>query len=223
MTDDTFDNVHSIGGSAYGAASKEEIENTSSLFSPQYIEKPDLGLDEAGQKIASAVSYNFSSFLDTNNTTKYSADFETANFVGGALSVQPLFGRFIVANTDNAESPGVFRADGKNSQMYSSSSSTTLGSTSIDTTSGYEMNTLGTEFPSSFFTPVKNWMFRLFTLLTDRRMVYIAVVEGILILIGREIARKNKKKTLSEQINERDIGLIIVDNQEIEDRILRNQ
>jgi hypothetical protein len=223
MTDMTFDNVHSVGGSSLGAASQEEIKNTSSLFSPQYIMKPDLELSEVGEKIGSAVSYNFSSFLDTDKTTKYSADFETANFVGGALSVQPLFGRFIVANTDSAESPGVFRADGKNSQMYSSSSSTTLGSTSIDTVSGYEMNTLATEFPSSFFTPVKNWVFRLFTLLTDRRMVYIALVEGILILIGREANRRNNKKNLSQQISERDIGTIIIDNQEIENEILRRR
>lgn len=112
----TFDNVHSVGGSSLGATTQEEIKNTSSLFSPQYIMKPDLELDKVGQEVSSAISYNLSAFLDTDKTTKYSADFETANFVGGALSVQPLFGRFIVANTDSAESPGVFRADGKNSR-----------------------------------------------------------------------------------------------------------
>lgn len=50
-------------------------------------------------------------------------------------------------------------------------------------------------------------------------MVYIALVEGVLILVGKELNKKNKRN-LSEQINRQDLGTIIIDNQEIENQIL---
>ena len=219
MTDSTKQNIHSVGGSAFGARTAEEMNNQLWL----YLKDEGTSLQEFGSKVSSAARNQFSSFVDVERSNKYSSDVDTANLVGGALSVQPLFGRFIVANTDNAETNGTFRADGKNSHMYSSSTSTTLGSTSIDTISGYDMNMLSSDLPSSFWTPVKTWFLKFFPIFTDKRLVYIAIVEGCLILLKRYL-NKRDEETFSEQIDsETDMALIIQDNQEFENWILTDR
>ena len=217
MNTDELTNPHSIAGTAYGAVPQAEMQNSSPVYSPDFLQDPGPSLQEASQRVFSSISFHLTSLADISKSNKYQADFDSAALVGGAISVQPLFGRFILCNVDNEENNGVLRADGKNSHLYSSSSATTLGSQQIDTVNGMEMNPLSSDFPSSFFTPVKTWMPKMFPILSDRRLVYIAVVEGILLLW--ENASK-EKKTMSEQILERDLATIIVDNQEIEDQML---
>ena len=217
MTDSTNTNPYSIGGTSFGALSAEEMSNQLPLYSD--LTQAEDTLQNVGARMANALSHQYSAFTDVEKCNKYASDLNSASLVGGALSVQPLFGRLIVANTDNAETNGTFRADGKNSHMYSSSNSTTLGSTSIDTVSGYDMNMLGNSIPSSFFTPLKTWFEKLFPIFTDKRLVYIAVVEGILILLN-EYLKERDQKTTSEQIEQKPMTQIIEDNQLIEDWIL---
>jgi hypothetical protein len=215
MTSTPDINPHNVGGTAFGALTSDEMNNQIWL----YLKDEGRDLQDFGSKVSSAVRNQFSSFTDVEKSNKYSADLESANLVGGALSVQPLFGRFIVANIDNAETNGTFRADGKNSHMYSSGTTTTLGSTTIDTVSGYDMNPISPTLPSSFFTPVKTWFLKFFPIFTDKRLVYIAIVEGCLILLAKYL--NVNKQTSSEQIDdERDIVSLIQDNQEFEDWIL---
>jgi hypothetical protein len=214
---DVMTNVHAVGGSSYSAMCHEETGPSKVLQDKFTLTDPTLSLKEAAERIAGAISWHYSALADVDSSTKYKSSLTVANLAGGALSVEPLFGRFIMANVDNKETAGVFRADGKNSHMYSSSSSTTLGSPNIDTVSGLQANPLATEFPSSFFTPIKQWIPKFLPLLADRRLVYIALVEGILILLAKV---SKDKRTASEQISQVDLATIIVDNQEIENEML---
>lgn len=230
-------NIYSVGGTSIGALSQEEIRQTIELYAQNYTstsivsaqslsQSAIVGLNEASNlsaamnRMSSAVNYHFSALSDPARSTKYQSDFSVANIAGGCLSVDPLFGRMIFANSDSQETKGVLRADGKNSHMYSAGTSTTLGSPNIDTASGYDMNFLSSDLPSSIITPVKTWMLKLFPILTDKRLIGIAVVEGLLILIGKFL-EQNNKETLSEQIESRDLGTIIIDNQEIENSLLQ--
>ena len=217
LTNDVLTNVHAVAGSSYSAMTSEETGPGTTLQDESALTDPALGLKEAAQRMVSAISWHYTALTDIDSSTKYSSSFTVANLAGGSISVQPLFGRFIMANSGNKETAGVFRADGKNSHMYSSCSSTTLGSTNIDTVSGLQANPLATEFPSSFFTPVKQWIPKFLPLLADRRLVYIALVEGILILLAKV---SKDKRTVSEQISQVDLATIIVDNQEIENEML---
>ena len=214
---DKYENLFSVGGTAFGSLSIEEIKTALALYMPLLRESEDINL--ALQRVSNAMSTRLSTLADPSKSTKYQADFKVSNLVGGALSVDPLFGRFIVANTSNEQTNGTFRADGKNSHMFSSSMSTTLGSTTIDTTSGYDLNFLSDALPSSVITPVKTWMMKLFPILTDKRLIYIALVEGLLVLIGKYL-ENNQQQTLSTQIEQADIATIIVDNQELENQII---
>jgi len=219
MTSTPDINPHNVGGTAFGALSAEEMNNQLWL----YLKDEGRELQDFASRVESAVRNQYSAFTDVERSNKYSSDLDSANLVGGALSVQPLFGRLIVANTDNAETNGTFRADGKNSHMYSSGATTTLGSTTIDTVSGYDMNYLSTDLPSSFFTPLKTWWQKFFPIFTDKRLVYIALVEGCLILLKRYM-NKQDEETFSEQIDsEADVVQLIQDNQEFEDWILEER
>jgi len=226
MTSNSINDIHSVGGSSYGALSLDEIKAALYLYK-SYIAGPSAAynaqsesLEDFGAKVGSSLRYHFSALADPSRTPKYASSFDSAHLVGGALSVQPLFGSFIVANVDNAETKGTFRADGKNSQMFSSSTATTLGSQYIDTANGYDMNLLSSDIPSSFFTPLKTWMYKLFPILTDRRLIYIAITEGVLVLLAEYLEDVNNDQSFQEQTEEVDLATIIQDNQEFENMIL---
>lgn len=228
-------NIYTVAGSAYGALSAEEIQQSMALYIGTKLTEAQIqqlqgqseqstpdqnNMSDSMSRISSAISYHFNTLSDPSRSPKYEADFNVSNFAGGCLSVEPLFGRFVFANAGNEETTAVFRADGKNSHMYSSSTSTTLGSPSIDTASGYDMNFLSDTLPSSVITPVKTWMQKLFPILTDKRLIYVAMIEGLLVLLGKFIESRQDKRTLSEQIESKDLATIIVDNQEIENDLI---
>ena len=228
-------NIHAVAGSAYGALSAEEIQQAMALYVGTKLTEAQIkqvqnqfeqsspeqeNMSDTMSRVSSALSYHFNALSDPSRSPKYEADFNVANLAGGCLSVEPLFGRFIFANAGNEETTAVFRADGKNSHMFSSSTATTLGSPNIDTTNGYDMNFLSDVLPSSVVTPVKTWMYKLFPLLTDKRLIYVAMMQGMLILLGKFIESRQDKRTLSEQIESKDLATIIVDNQEIENDII---
>ena len=236
----SFDNIDSVGGTSFGALSKEEIQNMIELYADKFVPKVIVSpesiaasygvvyddvenLSDTMGRISSSLNYYFSALADPSKSTKYQADLKVASLVGGALSVDPLFGRLIVSNTDPSQTNGTFRADGKNSHMYSSSMSTTFGSTTIDTTSGFDLNFLADTLPSSLISPVKTWMQKLFPILTDKRLIQIAIVEGLIILLDQYLQSIENEQTISEQIERVDIATIIVDNQEIEDSLIAAQ
>lgn len=216
MVSNTKTNIHSVGGSSLGAMTADQAANEMSI----YRELSDKSLEDAGREVLSAASHQYSSFTDTEESDKYAADPEVANFAGGAISVQPEMGKFVLANTHNEESNPVFKADGKNSQMYSSSATTTLGSTTVDTVSGYDMNILSNALPSTFFTPLKTWFLKLFPILTDGRLLTIAIVQGCILILQRYIKLPEGETYRSTVDDDRDIVIMIQDNQEFENWIL---
>jgi hypothetical protein len=63
-------------------------------------------------------------------------------------------------------------------------------------------------------------MYKLFPILTDRRLIYIAITEGVLVLLAEYLEDVNNDQSFQEQTEEVDLATIIQDNQEFENMIL---
>lgn len=214
MTDHTTENQYAIGGTAQGAMTKDEITNTRSMIYAQ----PGLGLKEMGAQMVSSLEWSFNSMSDTEQATKYRADPNALSLGGGSFSLVPVMGRFIFGNSENDTNTGNLRIDQKSSHLCSSCKDTTIGSTNIDTVDGKEMNPLGSTIPSTHFSPAKTWVKKLFPVLWDKKFYQIAFLEAVQVLLLR--ALKGTKTEQNRKETAIDLGTYIVDNQEIEDRIL---
>lgn len=204
--------LNSVGGVADGALTQEEIRAQVTVNIPT---GNDLGT--LAQNITNDVEWSLSSFNNVGRATKFPTDPNIVYFGSGAFSFNPLLGRFLFGNSSNEYSDAAFKVDQKKSIMRSTSSQTTLGSKNIDTVDGYILNQVGAKYPSTHFTPQKTWIRTLFPSFDDE-LLKVALLEAIQVLLLSAL-----KGTKSEQIVKQtrtDLGTIIVDNQEIEDRIL---
>lgn len=214
MTNSSKDNINSVGGSADGVATQEELRASAVL-----TVVPGMPLKELGTNISKSVEWAFNSKTDVAASTKYRYDPYIHYYGSGAFSLNPILGKFIFGNSDNEASSPVLKFDKSSSSFQSTSTTTTLGSKNIDTVDGYDLNRQGSAQPSSFFTPQKTWVKQLFPTLSDKRLIQIAFLEAIQVALLSAL-----KGTKTEQILKEtniDLGTIIVDNQEIEDRMLK--
>lgn len=215
MVNSSKDNINALAGSAEGVYTQDEIKSNVVIPWPPV---PGSTLKDLGQNISRSIEWSFSSKTDTSASTKYRSNTVVSYFGSGAFSLNPIVGRFIFGNSENEETSPALKIDKSQSSFSSTSTSTTLGSKNIDTVDGYELNRQGHQQPSSFFTPQKSWVKQLFPTLSDKRLIQIALLEAVQVLLLSAL-----KGTKSEQIvkeNKIDLGTIIVDNQEIEDRVL---
>lgn len=175
-------------------------------------------LSELGNALVSSIEWSLSSKADTYKSTKYPGSENVIYYGSGAFSMNPLLGRFIFGALGNEPSSPLMKLDRSSSSLNSTANNTTLGSKNIDTKDGFYLNQIGAKYPSTHFTPQKTWLQNIFPSFNSD-LLKLSVLEAIQVLLVRAL-----KKTSSEQIiqpDRKDLGTIIVDNQEIEDRILK--
>ncbi len=203
----------SIGGTHPGTASREEIQSKVSFN----VNKEN-DLPTAANKIISAAEWHINSFTDPNSSPKYAIDPSICYFAGGAFSVSPELGKFIFGDNTNENNRSGVTFDKSQSSFYSDLGSTTLGSLKIDTVDGYELNPLSSERPSTNYSPTKPWIKKLFPSLSIKNLTTIAILELVNVILLKAIDKSRQSENF-ESKEERDIGLIIVDNQIIEDQL----
>lgn len=212
MTDSISTNPNAIGGSAESAATHDEL--TSGVVID--LKPSGKDLQTLASDISRAIEWSLTSKTDVGAATKYPGSPYNSYIGGGSFSMTPLLGKFIFSSAENEESSPIMKVDKSSSSFASTASNTTLGSKNIDTVDGYEMTK--TDRPSSSFTPQKTWIRSIFSTLADSKLLQLAFLEGIQLLLLSAL-----KGTKSEQIVKRDpedLGTTIVNNQEIEDRML---
>lgn len=203
------DQINNIGGTLEGAKTISEMEVT--------IPPGSQDLQELMQSVVSSIEWSFSDKSNVESSTKYPGSADVVYMGAGSFSVNPLLGRFIFGTRGNEPSSPLMKLDNQESTFSSSAKSTTLGSKNIDTKDGSNLNQVGAKYPSTYFTPQKTWVENLFPSFNGD-LIKLSLLEGIQLLILRAL-----KSTSSEQIikqDTKDLGTIIVDNQEIEDKIL---
>ena len=220
MTYPDPDDVGAVGGAHPGTQSQEEVNNTVRI---EIDRDKDLG--EVSKKILDAAEWHMESFSDSNRSPKYAVDPTVSYYGNGSLSLIPRLGKFIFASSVNEANRGAFRLDQGESSFYSSMGSTTLGSLEIDTVDGQVLNPLSPQQPSTNYSPTKPWIKKLFPTFSTKNFTTIAVLEIINTALLTALD-KGANVPASENIESKkdviDVATIIVDNQEIEDRILGN-
>ncbi len=209
--------ANAVAGSAVGSRTAEEQRSSATVVVPLN----NKSLKNVGNQVVSAAKWHVSSMVDSVNATKYAGNPGVNYIAGGALSILAKAGQLLFSDTSNQPGKGALNVDQKNSFFQSSGAETKVGTLDISTIDGKRVNPQSDKSPSSSFGPVKAWLKSLFPSFPTKTLVQIAVLE--LLQAALKELDQNKEETKEEITRKDDIGLIIVDNQEIEDRILNNK
>lgn len=208
-----------VPGAAYGGQTQEQIVSRANVVVP--LNGAD-SMKTLASKIISASEWHFSALTDVNRQPKYAIDPTVSYYGNGSLSLISRLGKLIFSKNINEANNGAFKLDQEASEMYSSGHTTTLGSLDISTLDGYELNQLSPVFPSTSFTPTKPWVKRLFPTLSSNNLIKVAILEAISALLLTYLSSNKDSISRVDTIDAIDMGTIIIDNQEIEDRIFGN-
>lgn len=200
-------------GSAIGVQSIDKI-NSNVIIYPQ-----DKDVKTVGARIVGALENSVTAFTDDHRSPKYTVDADAAYYGSGALSLLPRLGKLVFAKSLNDANRAAFRLNQTDSTFYSSADQTTIGSTNVDTLDGWILNPLSLIFPSSNFTPTKPWVKKLFPTLSSNSLTMIAVLELVQVaLLNALFGETQDYRTTKDR---KDLGAIILDNQEIEDKLFQ--
>lgn len=205
-----------IGGTHPGTKSIHEIESNISLSIDN-----SKSIDKVAGQIINAADWHLSTITDPNRSPKYAVDPSVSYYGAGSLSLLPRLGKLIFASNINEANRGAFSLDQGGSSFYSSMVNTTLGSLKIDTVDGYEANPVSPVNPSTNYSPTKPWIRKLFPTLGTSLMT-IAILELVQYTLLKLFDDKAGPKSENFESKEVDMGLIIVDNQIIEDELFRS-
>lgn len=202
-----------IGGAHPGAASREEIASKISFDLSN-----ENNLSNAAGKILNAAEWHLNSFTDPNSSPKYAVSPSVSFFGGGAFSITPDLGKFVFGDNTNENNRSGVTFDKSQSSFYSDMGSTTLGSLKIDTVDGYELNPVSPTYPSTNYSPTKPWIKKLIPSFSFKDLMTISILELVQVMLLKAVDKKRQSENF-ESKEERDIGTIIIDNQNIEDQL----
>ena len=186
-----------INGSALGARDVEELDREASKkLGHPITEEGDI--DKVWAKKYPANDPNFGYLLD------------------GCISVIKDEGKFLLGSFDRKKTPGAVLIDQTRNLFTSMASETKLGSTVITTLDGKVMNP--SSMPSSAMTPQKTWLQDIIPSFRDLRRIEVIAMFTALAAVAKSDKSKNNKVVIDAR--KKDVGTIIIDNQEIEERIL---
>lgn len=201
--------TYAIPGPAHGGASYEKMQNRAYITIPP----SEKSIYNAGSRIASAVEWHFSAFTDEHRSPKYSIDPNIIYLGNGSISIIPRLGMFALSAAYTSPGRPVFSVDQSASEMYSESSRTTLGSLDIDTLDGYQLNPVSKTIPSTPYSPTKPWIQKLFPTLSVKSLFTLAILELV-----QEALLSAEDTTYSVKKIEKDLGAIIIDRADLEER-----
>lgn len=182
-------------------------------------------VDELSEQAAAtlkAAEWKMETFSDSNASPKYAVSSENHYLAGGTVSSTP-DGNFAVSDNSNEIQKPVLSSSKNKSKFYSDSTSTTVGSLDINTKDGYELNKLSPVFPSTNYSPTKPWVKQIFPYLYDTEAMtfYITeiVVGALFVLLDKQVSKGKTSENTTRKQSEKDMVLIIQDNQIIEDQL----
>jgi len=207
---------YGIPGAAINAKSSDELKSDTIVLSvPQPV---DQSLKDLGHKMLNAAEWHTSAITDEQRSTKYRATTDASYYANGSLSILDRIGKLVFAKNTTEANQAAFKLDQGSSEFYSSLRTTTLGSLSIDTVDGYTANPVSSNMPSTTCSPNKPWIKKLFPTLSNNNLMMITVLELVQALLFKALAKKGGS-TYSPNKVRKDMVQIIVDNQQIEDRL----
>ncbi len=203
--------MNEIAGSAIGAKTAPEVNQDAALIDG---------------KLASR--YEDIKDIDQVHATKYpEGDNSIAYLADGTISVQKSDGKFVVSNNSSRKTPGAIRADQSQGTFVSTATEMKIGSETVKTLTGLIMNPSLVFRPSSNITPEKLWLKSLFPILTDsdsRAVFQYRLIQAALFSILAKIdPHRPYNATYEQHRTYKDLGTMVIENQEFERRILEGK
>lgn len=198
------------------------------MIDPQEINGGALGAEDrekVDKKIAKSIGEEKKLFLDENGEIdkiwckKYPSDSPNIGYLlDGCISVVKDEGKFLLGKFDRRVLPGAVLIDSAKSLFTSMANETKLGSTTITTLNGKVMNPVGVEQPSSGMTPNRTWIQDIIPSFRDMPRIGVIAVFTAIAAVTQFSNRKTNKVVVDAR--KKDVATFIIDNQEIEERIL---
>lgn len=212
MTQPNNADVTAKAGALFGVTSFAELQQK--ISTKVDTTKP---LSDASAQVVRSADWYLNTYNNTHSSPNYASD-PNVVFHGGALSIDPTKGRMVLSTINNEPGRGALNINESESNFYSSLGNTTLGSLNIDTVDGYVLNPVSTIFPSTNFSPTKPWIRKLFPTFSLSSLVKVSIAE--LIYIGLlQLIRPNTSASKQNKEEYIDMGTILIDNSELEDKI----
>jgi len=161
---------------------------------------------------------------DTVNAPKYTDPLMGISYFGsGAISIAESSGEFVFANSGAKPTSGAMYLNQVKSQFTSTAGTTTLGTEQIKTLTGLRLNPAAVRRPSSAMTPDRSWMASLFPSLSRFNVVEWVTVQATQALFWEAMSllfQEDRGTTDIVHNDRKDLGTLIVDNQDYELMIL---
>lgn len=222
MTKPNPSDTNAVGGAHPGTLTPQELELQLQFTNEtsETLVRTDDSLGALAKRVIGTAEWKLNTFADTNTSPKYAYSPFVSFFAGGTVSSTP-DGEFTVSDSSVESNNATFTVSKQDSKLTSTTSQTQVGTLDINTRDGHELNALSPIFPSTNYSPVKPWVKTLFPYFIFKKgntlLVLDLVVKGLIALIDKQL---DNKGTTSENITrkepQRDVALIIQDNQEIE-------
>lgn len=167
---------------------------------------------------SSMMDWHLSSSVNTQKEPKYATKDNVSYIAKGTISVEHNSGGLRLTKLTNNTTDPEFAVNPEDSQLFSKATVTTLGSTVIETLDGYLLHPLGLTTPSTPFSPVKGWMSQFFPATLGKGLLTITILELVQGLLLRELSNISANNTVTnttEKITEKDLGTIIIENEDI--------
>ncbi|MHA2064474.1 MAG: hypothetical protein ACXABY_08850 [Candidatus Thorarchaeota archaeon] len=208
-----LDHPNEMAGSALGVLTANTIDFRTTLRNRGEI---DFGLLAEGYKAGKDTDHvNSMKFPSPESNTIYLAD--------GTISIDPEAGEFVLANDSRKPTSGALRVNQQKSSMVSTGSSTTLGSETIKTLTGLILNPGRVSTPSAAFTPLRAWLPDLlpsFSILVKADIAIMKAMQAMLVLLTKKLFEDDETRSRTREV--KDIGTLIVDNQDFELAVLND-
>lgn len=218
--------LSAVGGAHPGVKTQAEIESSNITLGQPWTMEKEQSLADASSSIIRDAEFRMTSFVDTNTLPKYAISPDISYYGAGTLSLSRE-GALNFNSASNENGKSTFSVDKTKSQMYSDSTTSTFGSLDMKTVDGYMLNPFVATFPSTMFSPTKPWQKDIFAPITFsislQSNLATPSLAATLFLLDRLFAGKGQlSENATRKQSERDMVLIMQDNQEIENQLFEN-
>lgn len=204
----------SIAGSCPGSTTTSEMQAQASVEGFN-----NLTLSKATSKIMRSIDWNLRFKGDINSEVKYASSPDISYFGSSSLCLVPIEGRLLFQKPTNEPATPNFEVNQSTSTLSSSNNSTVVASLDISTKSGLQVNPLAPLYPSTNFSPNRSWISVLFPINLEM-LLKISIMELLQLGLVRLVEHLVKEDTADELKGSNNIEEIIVDNEDIQNRII---
>jgi len=162
--------------------------------------------------------------LDQLDKPKYpDSAMRTYYICGGTFSINGATGELVFTDLSPRPSSGAVYVNKKKGKFTSTANTTTVGSPEIKTLTGLQINPFGVRRPSTSITPFRDWTASLFPTLSRSSLSDWALVIFSQEVFFQLLTKLGKPERVDTTVREdrKDLGTLIVDNQDFEQRILQ--